>query len=247
MGRPACAFLTLSLFLTINPALAYTVKKIPVKESFVKSLDRGWIYTTSDYDSGTSIQAKMQVVIEAPPEQVWELYTQNNNWKLYKIPTLVDSRALNESFVNELKNSKVKKVRRFYSLLADRFHDPYATRHRGGKWESFAFQYYDLPWPVDNKWLVLKQIHDESKTSSSVFASESFGVGGNIKSFYSSAVFKPFENNPNRTLMDYKVTVDTGYPVPKFLLAWGTEQTLPRVMKAIRRYLKTTPSPPERF
>lgn len=219
---------------------AYTVEKLSDEEAFSRSLGRDWIYTTADDDGQGGATAHMIGVINAPPEEVWELYIKTNDYKDYKIPTLRDSRTLAPLFVQQYGQGKDRSrdVNEFYQKMANLSYDPLPDRRIGAQWEAYAFQFYDIPWPAENKWLINHYKHDERRRSEAIFHTEHFLVGGNVLLLDGKVTLKPFDGDPRRTVMDYQIHVNTGYHVPRFLLVWGAKTAMPRVIRAIRRHLK---------
>ncbi|MBI1910025.1 MAG: hypothetical protein HYS22_07645 [Deltaproteobacteria bacterium] len=244
LKRFASLFLALLVFIQmVIPTAAqavYTVKKLSPEEAFVRSLDRGWIYSHADYDKGVGIVGQMVGVIESPPAEVWNMYRRSNDWPAYEVPTLNDCRALSEGFIKEYLVKKTKEIKEFYQLMNGRQFDQEQGRKAGARWDSYSFQSFDIPWPANDKWFILKNKNNETREKEGVFSSEWELVGGNVKHFAGSVTFEPFEGDPTRTKMDYKATVITGNRVPKFLLIWGAQQVMPRVIKAIRKYLYKT-------
>ncbi|MDO8461722.1 MAG: hypothetical protein Q7S98_02560 [Deltaproteobacteria bacterium] len=228
------------LLLPATSDAVYVAKKLTKEAAFSKSLSRGWIYSEADYDKDTGIRGRIVGAIEASPTAVWELYFRANDWNQYKMPSLKDSVALSPAFIKEFQDAKPKSAKEFYKLLGNRHFDQDEERKPGKVWESYSLQFYDLPWPVDNKWFVIKHTHDETRTKEGLFSSKFTLIGGNIKAYDGEILLKPFQEDSNRTEMDYQAIANSGYQIPKFLLVWGVHQMMPRVIKAIRKYLVKT-------
>lgn len=179
------------------------------------------------------VWGEMEGVIQAPPKVVWRLFLQANEWNKYRLPQLMDSRAVSEEITQ--KAVSLKKVEEFYKLLGDQVFDPVKDQKSGTAWTNYSFQYYDLPWPVSNKWMILKNLNDEREGSKSLYVCKWEKVAGNLKILTGEFRLEPFEGDPNKTLMFYRVETDPGSGVPKFLLKWGVKKSLPTAMKVIRR------------
>ncbi len=215
---------------------------LPAEER-VELLRRGKIRTDGGYLK-KGVWGEMEGVIQAPPKVVWRLFIQANEWRNYKLPQLVDSRAVSEEVAQG--SASFKKVEDFYKLLGDRVFDPTQNQKSKTTWASHTFQYYDLPWPVSNKWMVMKNVNDETEGEKGVYRCSWEKTAGNVRTLSGEFRLEPFEGDPKRTLMFYRVETDPGSGVPKFLLKWGVKKSLPAAMRVIRREsvrLANKPSP----
>jgi hypothetical protein len=206
-------------------------------------LRRGETLTDGGYLK-KGVWGEMEGVIEAPPKILWRLFVQANDWKNYRLPELADSRAVSDEVAREAQS--FNKVEEFYKLLDGRTFDPMDGQKPNSVWTNYTFQYYDLPWPVSNKWVVLKNVNDETQSSKGIYRCSWEKSAGNVKTLSGDFRLEPFEGNSNRTLMHYRVETDPGASVPKFLMKWGVKNSLPQAMFVIRREsakLVSRPSP----
>ncbi|MDO8644330.1 MAG: hypothetical protein Q7S00_05105 [bacterium] len=217
---------------------ALIIKQLTEEEAHLKSLDRGWVYTEGNPVEGNAVWARMVGVIEAPPEEVWAIYIQGNDWVDYNIPMLRVSRSLSQEFVEKFFQKPTNRFKKFQEILDGKTFDEVKNRQQNQLWSTHTVQYFDLPWPVENKWFIVQHRHNETEGKKHLFRSTGLLKGGNLKKLDNTVTFRPFQGDPQRTEMDYSVLNDTGYPVPKTLLTWGAEQVMPRVIRAIRRTLK---------
>ncbi len=232
-----------------NLQAGYKVKK-PEKAVFaspeeerIYGLDQGQILTDGGYLK-KGVWGKMEGVIDAPPLVVWRIFIQVNEWKKYGLPNLTDSRALPETLA--LQSAGLKKAADFYSIIGDRVFDATENEVTGHVWINYAFQYYNLPWPVADRWMVMKNVNNEKERDKGVFHCEWSKVGGNVNTINGNVLIEPFQGDPKRTRMEYYVESDPGSSIPKFLLKWGIKRTLPAAIKIIRREAQrvlTTPQP----
>src|SRR5262249_42195390 len=135
-------------------------------EERLDNLRKGEILTNGGYLK-KGVWGEMDGVVQAPPKIVWTLFIQANAWKNYRLPELADSRAISDDVAE--KSSGLKKVDEFYKLVGNQVFDPLEGQKLGGVWTNYTFQYYDLPWPVSNKWIVVKNINDESQGGKGVY------------------------------------------------------------------------------
>lgn len=181
---------------------------------------------------------KMEGVIQAPPHLVWKLFIDPDNWKKFKLPNLIDSRAADAQAVAAV--SGTGKVEDFYRAIKGRSINATESRAVGGHWVGYTFQYYDLPWPLSNRWVVLKNDNDETRQQEALYQSHWERVGGNVRTLDGLLLLAPFEGDKNVTLLEYNIKSNPGSRVPKFILKWGLQKTMPEAIRAIRRAASQT-------
>lgn len=190
---------------------------------------------------GRFIFAEMAGVIEAPPSIVWEIFVRSDDWMRYGIPRLMDSRMVNEGVTVQAAQSRSTKS--FYDALGQTVFPLTLFQKKGEKWVHYSFQHYNVPWPVANRWMILKTENDESRWQEGLYKARWNRSAGNIRSMEGEIVLSRFEGNPRRTLLEYQITSDPDVHVPKFLIRWGVERVMPRIMAALRREaLKKAPN-----
>ena len=217
----------------------YKVKKKPEKPVFANPqeertyrLRHGEIMTEGGYlDHG--VRGRMEGMIPAPPEVVWDLFIQSNHWKRYGMPAIQDSRAVNQEIVDQVGSAKSINV--FYKIAGNLMMDPIADRKKGGFWTNLVFQVYDIPWPLADRWMIVKTNYDESKISKAIYRAEWTRLAGNVRTVDGWMVLEPFEGDRHLTRMEYQADSDPGISIPKFILRWGLKKTMPGVIQAIRR------------
>ena len=233
--------LLLLAFLFLIPAseATYKVKPKEAKPVFASAaeerlyrLRKGEILTDGGYLK-KGVWGKMEGVVQAPAEIVWRLFVQANEWRRYRFPNMTDSRAVTEAIVKEVGGSD--KVEDVYRVIGDRIFDATADRKKGGVWTGYTFQHYDLPWPVANRWMIVKNSNDETRLGEGIYRSEWTKAAGNVRTLDGTLSLEPFEKDPNLTLLIYEIRSDPGSSVPKFLLKWGVKNTMPAAIRIIRR------------
>ncbi|MBI2501029.1 MAG: hypothetical protein HYW02_06120 [Deltaproteobacteria bacterium] len=195
-------------------------------------LRRGEVVSEGGYE-GALVWAKMIAAIEAPPSLVWQIFIDSDRWLSYEIPTLLDSRLVTPKITNQVGESK--KVGHFYEILGRQSFSMRSQRLVGGEWGHDAFQFYDVPWPVKNRWMIIRVQDDETKSLTGLYRATMTKAAGNIKSLEAEMVLAPFEGDPRRTRFVYSVRTDPDAHVPKFLIRWGVKRVMPAVIRAIRQ------------
>ncbi|HEX5036728.1 MAG TPA: hypothetical protein VFX30_06185 [bacterium] len=195
-------------------------------------LRAGEVWTDGGYLK-KGVWGEMEGVVEAPPEVVWRLFIQANDWNGYHLPEMIDCRAVDEAILAQAKDTK--KVDVFYKAMGDRTVDPVADRAKGSTWRNYTFQFFNLPWPVSDRWYIIENFADETNSAEGVYKTRWESRAGNIRSLTGELHLQPFEGDKSRTLLRYRVDTDPGASIPKFLLKWGVKKSLPAAMRVIRR------------
>ncbi|HSA58828.1 MAG TPA: hypothetical protein VLJ37_04010 [bacterium] len=188
------------------------------------------------------VWATMEGIVDAPPEVVWRLFIRANEWKGYDFPHLIDCRAVDGNVLNEARDKK--KVEDVYKILGDRVIDPLEPRAVRSEWTNYTFQYFNMPWPVANRWYIIQNFADEARSREGIYKTRWESRAGNVRSVTGELLLEPFEG-PSKTRLTYRTKVDLGSPIPRFLLKYGVKKSLPAAMKVIRRESATLSQSPE--
>lgn len=198
----------------------------------LETLKQGEVLTTGGYENH-AVWGRMIGVIHAPPKVVWEIFVNSNEWESLGIHPLIDSRLVSAAVTEE--NGDQQRVDKFYQILGDRFFPIGKFRREGQEWRHYAFQYYDVPWPVANRWMVVKTEDDETKSAGGNYRARWTKVVGNVRMMEGTLELTRFEGHWNQTRLEYWVQADPGSHVPRFLIRWGVKRVMPAVIQAIRR------------
>lgn len=223
----------LSLFAVIFCLISFSVFASSVNENNAQDrLQKGEAVAEGGY-LAKGVWGKLEGVVEAPPAIVWGLFQQSNQWKRYGLPQLIDSRAISLELAEQSKS--LKKVEDVYRAIGSQTYNPLQNQKYHAVWDNYVFQYYNVPWPLSNRWMTLKNTFDETRADQDFYSARWERVSGNIATLIGRMTLEPFEGNNNRTLMKYYVETDPGASVPKFLLKWAVKNSLPGAIQAIRR------------
>jgi len=206
-------------------------------------LRQGEIFTDGGYLK-KGVWGTMEGVVQAPPDIVWRLFIYANDWKKYGLPDLIDCRAVNEAVLEQVKDTK--KVEDFYKALGNQVIDPVEHRLSRSQWENDTFQFFNMPWPVSDKWFVIRNSADETRSAEGIYKTTWEKKAGNIRDLHGELDLEPFEGNKNATYLRYHVETDPGSAIPRFLIKWGVKRSFPAAMVVIRREsvkLKERPAP----
>ena len=198
----------------------------------LEQLRAGHLFAKGGYSAG-GVWAKMEVVIQAPPALVWKLFTSSNDWNSYGVPFLLDTRAVNRDIAELVQESD--DVQDVYGAIGTRTFDPYEKRRAGEKWPSYVFQFVDVKWPLDDRWVISFNKHDEGRASQGIYAMEWEKVAGDVRIYRGEMILRPFDGNPQMTRLVYVIDIHPGSFVPRFLLKGVVTHSFPDAIHAIRR------------
>lgn len=201
------------------------------KEQWVR-LRQGEVLSEGGY-LRRAVWGKMAALIMAPPAAVWEIFVSSDDWHRYGIPRLIDSRIVAQEVVRGV--SGERGVEAFYEAMGSQRVPLDTIRRHGGQWTHYAFQYYNIPWPVANRWLIVETRDDEREAPNGNYRADWTLAGGNLKTMTGSFDVSPFEGDPKKTLLRYQVETNPGSHVPRFLMRWGVKKIMPAVVQSLRR------------
>jgi len=99
----------------------------------------------------------------------------------------------------------------------------------------------DLPWPVENRfWTIRVWMFDAQVDGAKVRVQrwEYVPGSGNIKGTRGRWVMRPYEPDPEKTIVSYFVHTDPGGLIPDFLVNFATKVYLPELIGALRERLQ---------
>lgn len=182
---------------------------------------------------GSAVWGKMTALVSGSPEEVWQLFNDSNKWRNYRFPSLKDARIVTAGIAEAVAPSP--DVENFYRTLKNQIFSSELGRVKGGRWVNYTFQHFNVPWPVADKWMVVKNTNDETRASEGIYRTEWSKAAGNVKTMEGTLRLEPFEGNRNVTRLEYRALSDPDAHVPRFLLKWGLYRVMPGVVEAIRR------------
>jgi hypothetical protein len=220
--------------LTISWIPASRVPEDPAEQKLFY-LRQGRIYTSGDYVTNDAVHGSMLAVVFAPPEKVWKAFVNGNKWKNRGIPTMAESMMLTEEQAMTVVKQGLKNNEDIYTIAGKKGISSVTGRRPQGKWKSYGYQYYDFPWPVSDRWMVIDTDLDETKSSQGIYRMDFRKIAGNIRTLKGFCNITPFEGNPNLTLFDYQADSHPGVSLPKVFIKWGVQRAMPLVVNSLRK------------
>ncbi len=215
------------------------------KDTKWERLRRGEVVSDGGYLETGGVWGRMEAFIEAPPRVIWRLFLAANDWNRYGLPSLADSRTVTEE-IGHL-SSQTENIHDVYHILSGRVFDPFANQKPGAQWINYALQHYDLPWPVKNRWMILKNTNDESRSLIGTYRTDWVKVAGNVKTVTGGVTLQAVAGEPEMTYLTYHVESNPGSSVPKFILKWGVRRSMPAAIRVIRREAARIYGKPARY
>jgi carbon monoxide dehydrogenase subunit G len=173
-------------------------------------------------------------VVAAPPEKVWEVITDVNNFQFF-MPRMLRSRLVRQEELNRILQTSPSSAGAVEAILSSS--PPAFTLFRvpGRKYNGYVYGHVKVPWPLGNRWYVLKVQWDESQAARHIYTSSWSLLTGNLKENRGDWKVEPFGDQ--KTLLTYRVVTDPGGLAPKFLVEKITAQTLPQIIIGVRNRL----------
>jgi carbon monoxide dehydrogenase subunit G len=171
-------------------------------------------------------------VVDAPSEKVWQVVIDANNFEQF-LPRMIRSKLVRSEELKTILQARPNKASEVESLLGLTPPDISQFRLPGGKYTGYFYGHVEVPWPVGNRWYIVKVLWDESQAARHIYTSSWSFVIGSLRENKGEWKVEPFGDN--RTLLTYRVVTDPGGFAPKFLVNSFTKKTLPQVISGVRR------------
>ena len=196
-------------------------------------LAAGEIIVSSKEVPGKSLKcAEMVGVVDAPPEIVWQVITDVNNFKNF-MPRTRNSMAVAPEKIPVILQSKATRAEEVEQLLGPIPADPASYRVPGGTYTVYFYSNLDLPWPCKNRWYIIKGLRDEIRAAEHYYHSSWSLVIGNLRENSGEWILEPFGSAKTKAI--YRLRIDPGGAIPGFLVKQGTFVTMPQIIKAVRK------------
>ena len=228
-----CSFLLLLIiiFLSGNASLGHTQSNIDAR------LKEGEIIACSEDVEGTRVKkGTVTGVINVPPETVWQVITDNNNFKKF-MPQTLDSLIVTKEKVAKILKKNPKKRSQIEKLLNKQVPHSLPPQPPGKKRVVYFYSLLDFPWPISNRWYIIKINRDETRAAEHIYFDSWNLEIGNLKMNQGFWLLEPF--GESCTKATYQLLIDPGGHIPKFFIDIGTKVTMPNVIRAVREQAYT--------
>ncbi len=217
--------------------LLSTILVLSASSSLARELqDRlasGEIIASCDGVSGSNAKrCEAQGVVEAPPAKVWRVITGVNRFQEF-MPRTLKSLVVTPEQLKEVLKARPTSASQVEGLLGPNPADPQAYRLAGRQWLVHLYSLLDFPWPVQNRWYIIKITNDETQAESHRYLSSWTLQLGNLRENRGEWRLEPFADQ--KTLVTYHLITDPEVSLPAFLVKRGTSVTLPQIITAVRQ------------
>ena len=198
-----------ALFLWVFPAASFSADSS-------ERLAAGEIITHIREVPGSAVrEAEARGVVAAPPEKVWQVITDVNNYQQF-LPGMLRSRLVRSQELEKIRKAKpltASDVEAFFNTSppeVEQFRIP------GKKYTGYFYGNIEVPFPLGNRWYIVKVKFDESKAAHHIYTCSWSFVIGRLLENKGKWIVAPFRDN--QTLLTYRVVTDPGGFAPKSLV-----------------------------
>jgi hypothetical protein len=196
-------------------------------------LAAGEIISFSENLPGSNAKrGEVRGVVDAPPEMVWQVISDVNHFEEF-MPRILNSQVVTPEKVQEILQKKPTKAQEVGEILSPTPPDPALFRVPGQRYVEYNYGHVDLPWPLGDRWYILKMLRDESQAAKHQYIASWSLVIGNLQENRGECRVEPF--GEHKTLLIYRLITDPGGFVPPFLVKRGTYITLPKIITSVRK------------
>ncbi len=203
------------------------------RDDLDQKLAAGEIIVSIKEIPGESLKcAEMVGVVDAPPEIVWQVICDVNNYKNF-MPHTRNNMAVAPEKIPVILHRKATRAEEVEQLLGPIPPDPDIYRIPGGTYTVYIYSDLEFPWPCKNRWCIVKGLRNETQAAQHVYHTSWSLVTGNLKENSGGWILEPFGSTKTKAI--YKLCTDPGGSIPKFLVNQGTRISMPQIIKAVRK------------
>ncbi|RJR45830.1 MAG: hypothetical protein C4567_02930 [Deltaproteobacteria bacterium] len=189
------------------------------------------IFHSRDLPDSPAREAEATGVVEAPPLKVWETVTDANNFREF-LPRMVNSRLVRFEELKRILQDRPGAPAGVEAILGPEPPDLASFRIPGGKFAGYFYGHVEVPWPLRDRWYVVRVTWDESAAARGIYTCSWSLVAGNLREYRGQWQVEPFGGH--RTRLTYRVVTDPGGLAPQFLVEEFSTKTLPQVIAGVR-------------
>jgi len=217
----------LLLIILLVPALAMAAQTLDEK------LNAGWVVKDVTIQEPVSAgepswaYVRVQTIIDTSPKAVWAALTDMGRWPKW-LPMSQKAGFLSPEAAALITPEVAADERRVEEI--DRQHpDSTNPANYSGHWQRMAYEYYNLPWPIKNEWVVRTYTYDETaeKNRASWRKMDS-------KTQDDDGYWEVSPRPDGKTMLKYYYRVKAKESVPKPVFRTAVTMTVNAMIKALR-------------
>jgi len=189
------------------------------------------VFHSQDAPGSSAKEGEATGVVEAPPPKVWGVVTDANNFRQF-LPRMVNSRLVGFEELKKILQERPGTPAGVEAILGPEPPDLASFRIPGGKYTGYFYGHVEVPWPLRDRWYVVRVLWDESAAARQVYTCSWSLVTGNLREYRGEWRVEPF--GEGRTRLTYRVVTDPGGLAPPFLVEEFSTKTLPQVIAGVR-------------
>ncbi|MBI2082443.1 MAG: hypothetical protein HYT76_02645 [Deltaproteobacteria bacterium] len=181
--------------------------------------------------SGKPNEMHAQGTIKASPEKVWDAIVRLNDWSSF-MPRMPASFYITDEGISAIQTAGTREAN-----LLKKVSEKYRTevpRQSGGLWQGAVFQIVSTPFPVKNRWFVLRYTNDETLAGRQIFKQCWEMIAANVD-FVRGCFLVQSDEKSGHSLVYYEEIVDLGGHVPNWVTKIGVKSTTPDVFKNLEK------------
>jgi hypothetical protein len=197
------------------------------EEEWVK-LREGQIVKEVKKESGTQSGAWSAKLFDHPPALMWKVICSLESYDEYMARTTV-SVLLDEGAKDRVVAAGDRPAAEVEKLFAG-MTPGYVKKEAEGKWTVYSYQRNSLPWPVNDRWVLLEINHDDTTMTQTWRR-----LAGNIKQDYGSWQVLPLPGEESRSVGVNAIHLDLDIPATGPFTAFAMDVSLPETYEAFEK------------
>ena len=182
-----------------------------------EELKQGKMWAIVEFEKkSTATKCSFRTWLDFPANKLWHALIDINGWKIihddYK-----DSRSLDKNQFELINEKKPTHIQAFYELVGEEIFPSELYRVPGKIWESYAFQRFAFPFPLKDRWVVMKVKNNENNAPKNEYRYDYEMTVGNFKALKGYWELLPVPENPGWIEFRGEYKADPGISVPHFL------------------------------
>ena len=173
----------------------------------------------------------VRAIVDAPPVAVWSALKEIEGWPHW-LPMSSKAHFVSKE-AEGLITPEIAKDRKKVTEI-DRAHPNTESGNGGeGKWQRLALEEYDLPWPLENQWVIRRYTYEEG---TALMRASWRKIDGSSQRDDGYWEIRPWKDG--KTELKYYYIVKVTGPAPKPLFKAAINLTVNSMIKALRREAK---------
>lgn len=225
-------FLFYALFL-VQPVLAEDFRADVTAEL---KKDPVWVDVEFPEGSTASI-TEFRVWYEYPANQIFPVLIDTNGLpKLHK--AYKDARTLTQELFDKIVKANPTEETEALKILGDSRTPSDFHRKKGEKWTDYVYQNFNFPWPLSDRWTILKVEIDETQAALGKYRFQYTLMAGNFKRLEGWWELIPIADKPGWTEWRGRYESDVGVALPKFVTKKGAKTGFKREVQENSDYFR---------